>query len=51
MQILQICDRVVWCVSQNYRMKGEATDGAFQEQCFVWEKGASVRADFELLNF
>ena len=30
-------------------MKGVTTDVAFQEQCFLWEKGASVGADFDLL--
>ena len=26
------------------------TDEAFQEQCFLWERGASVGADFNLFN-
>ena len=32
-------------------MKCQTTDEAFQEQYFLWEKGASLGADFELLNF
>ena len=27
------------------------SDEAFQEQCFLWERGASVCADFDLFNF
>ena len=26
------------------------TDEAFQEQCFLWERGASVGVDFGLFN-
>ena len=38
-------------MSQNQRIKGGTADKAFQVQCFVWERGASVGADFELFNF
>ena len=38
-------------MSQSHRIKGGASDEAFQEQCFLWERGASVGADFDLLNF
>ena len=27
------------------------TDEAFEEQCFLWERGASIGADFDLFNF
>ena len=27
------------------QVKGGATDEAFKEQCFLWERGASVGAD------
>ena len=40
-------------VSGSHRIKGETTDEAFkvlQEQCFLWERGASVGADFDLFN-
>ena len=30
------------------RIKGGTTAEAFQEQCFQWERGASVDADFYL---
>ena len=46
---------VVWMslsvMSQSHRIKGGAPDEAFQEQCFLWERGASVRADFDLFRF
>ena len=29
-------------------LKGGATDEAFQEQCFLWERGVSVGVDFEI---
>ena len=32
-------------MSQSHRIKGGTTDEVFQEQCFVWERGASVGAD------
>ena len=31
--------------------EGTTTDEAFQEQCFLWERGASVGADFNLFIF
>ena len=37
-------------MSPSHRIKGETTDEAFQEQCFLWERGASVAADFKLLR-
>ena len=37
-------------MSQNHRIKGKTTDEAFQEQCFLWERGASVGAGFDLFN-
>ena len=36
---------------QNHRIKGWTTDEAFQEQCFLWERGASISALFDLFNF
>ena len=41
---------VVWCHKVT-ELKGENTDEAFQEQCFQWEQGASVGAEFDLFNF
>ena len=47
--------RHTWCtcvtlwhsvMSQSYKIKGRTTDEAFQEQCFLWERGASFVADF-----
>ena len=32
-------------------LKGGTADGAFQEQSFLWEKGAPVGADFKLFYF
>ena len=29
-------------MSQSHRIEGETTDEAFEEQCFLWERGASV---------
>lgn len=38
-------------MQQSHEIKGGATGGAtdeaFQEQCFLWETGASVGADFD----
>ena len=34
-------------MSQSHGIKGRSTNEAFQEQCFLWERGASVG----LLNF
>ena len=36
--------------SQNNIIKGEDGDDAFQEQCFLWERGASVGAGFGQFN-
>ena len=38
-------------MSQSHGIKGGATDGVFQEQYFLWKRGASVAADFDLFNF
>ena len=38
-------------MSWSHRIKGGVTFEAFQEQCFLWERGASVGAHFELFNF
>ena len=38
-------------MSQSHRIKGGTSDEAFQEQCFPWDTGASVGADFGLFNF
>ena len=35
-------------MSQSHGIKGRTTDGAFQQQCFLWERGASVVEDFEI---
>ena len=38
---------VTWCysvMSQSHRIEGGTTDEAFQEQCFLWEKGDSFVA-------
>ena len=35
-------------MSQIHRIKGETTDEAFQ--CFMWERGASVDANFGLFT-
>ena len=34
----------LWCsvMSQSHRIRGGATDEAFKDQCFLWERGASV---------
>ena len=39
---MQVCDMVT-----RIRSEGGATDEAFQEQCFLWDRGASVAADFD----
>ena len=36
--------------SQSHRIKGETTDKAFQEQCSLWERGASAGVDFDFLT-
>ena len=38
-------------MSQSHRFKGETADEVFQVQCFWWERGASVGAEFDLFNF
>ena len=38
-------------MSQSHGVKGSTTDEAFQEQCFLWEGGASVGVDFECFDF
>ena len=30
-------------MSQSHKIKGHTTDEAFQDQCFLWERGALVR--------
>ena len=35
---------------QCHRNKGETTDEAFQEQCFLLERGAAAGDDFDLFN-
>ena len=37
-------------MSQNHRIKSVITDVVFQEQCFLWERDASVGAEFDLFN-
>ena len=38
-------------MSQSHGIKGGTTDGAFQEQGFLWERAASVGVDFNLFTF
>ena len=38
-------------MSQSHGIKGGATDEAFQDQCSVWDRGASAGADFWLHNY
>ena len=38
-------------MSISHGTKSENTDDAFQEQGFLWERGASVVADFDHLYF
>ena len=48
------CKCVTWWHSvmlQSHRIKGRDTDEAFQEQCFLWKREASVGVDFDLFNF
>ena len=37
-------------MSQSHRMNGGTADEAFQEWCFLWERGASVSEDLYLFN-
>lgn len=48
---MQMYDSVSQCDVTKSRMKCQTTDEAFQGQYNLWQKGASVGADFELLNF
>lgn len=38
-------------MSQSRGIKGTTTDEAFVEQCSLWERGASVGADFDIFAF
>ena len=38
-------------MSQSHGIKSGTADDAFQEQCFLWEGGAPVGADFGLFSF
>ena len=38
-------------MSGSHRIRGRTTDEVFPDQCFLWERGASVGADFRLFNF
>ena len=42
---MQICDSVTYV---SHIIKGGTADEAFQEQWFLWERGTSIGADFEL---
>lgn len=48
---MEICERGHAVMSQSHQLKGETTDKAFQEQSVLWERGASVSADFDIFNF
>ena len=37
-------------MSQIHGIKGGTTDEEFQEQCFLWERGASVGADLYIIQ-
>ena len=37
-------------MSQSHGIQGGTADKAFQGQCFLWERGASVGRDFDLFN-
>ena len=37
-------------MSQSDRIKGNTSGEAFQEECFLWERGASVCVDIELFS-
>ena len=41
---------VVWCHNVTV-LKAGAADEVFQDQWFLWERGASVGADFDLFHF
>ena len=36
-------------MSQSHGINGGTIDKGFQEQCFLWERGASVGVDFHFL--
>lgn len=38
-------------MSQSLRTKGGTIDEALKEQCFLWERGASVSVDFYIFQF
>ena len=38
-------------MSQSHRIKGKTTVETFQEQRFLWERGASVGVDYSLFHF
>ena len=38
-------------MKKSHQIKGETTGEVFQEQCFPWERGAPVGADFGFYNF
>ena len=38
-------------MSQSHGIKGRTTDEAFQEQCFLWERGAPVSLVIGLFKF
>lgn len=45
-----MCDYVKWCdVTNSFQsqVKGVSAEDAFQEQCFLCERRASVGADFQ----
>ena len=39
-----------WDVTGSHAIKDGTTGEAFQEQCFLWEKGASVGAYFDWVH-
>ena len=41
---------VAWCHKVT-ELKGGTTEEVFQEQCFLWERGASVGAELDLFSF
>lgn len=38
-------------MSQSHNIKSETSDEAFEVQCFLQDRGASVGVDFHLFNF
>ena len=48
----KFCKCVTWQFGVMLQIiKGGTTIDAFQEQCFLWERGASVDVDLDLFNF